>query len=72
VLPLGDKAVTVYDIVGKKILARKAKGSTKITIPPDSAVIAVLTPADGSVRRDGRKLLVNNVVVDSWWDAPAK
>ena len=72
VLPLGDKAVTVYEIVGKKILARKAKGSTKIAIPPDSAVIAVLTPADGSVRRDGRKLLVNNVVVDSWWDAPAK
>jgi hypothetical protein len=66
-LPVGDKAVTVYDIVGKTILSRKAKGVTKITVPADSAVIAVLVPAGGAVRREGRKLLVNDIVIDSRW-----
>jgi hypothetical protein len=72
VLPLGDQPVTVYDIVGKQILARKVKGETRIAVPADSAVIAVLVPAAGGVRREGRKLLVNDVVVDSGWDRGAE
>ena len=67
-LALGDKAVTVYDIVGKQILARSVKGKTKITVPADSAVIAVVVPADGLVRHEGRRLLVNDIVVDWRWD----
>jgi hypothetical protein len=70
ILPLGDQAVTVYDIVGKQILARDVKGETNITVPADSAVIAVLAPAAGALRHDGRKLLVNELVVDSGWNPP--
>jgi hypothetical protein len=71
-LPVGNKAVTVYDIVGKTILSRKAKGVTKITVPADSAVIAVLVPVGGAVRREGRKLLVNDIVIDSRWSDGGK
>jgi hypothetical protein len=33
-------------------------------LPPDSALVAVLTPANGTIRREGGKLLINRVVVD--------
>ena len=66
-LPLGDKPVTVYDIAGKTILARNAKGPAQITLPADSAVLAVLAPADGTLRRQGPKLLVNDILVDARW-----
>jgi hypothetical protein len=39
-------------------------------VAADSAVIAVLVPADGAVRREGRKLLANDIVVDARWDRP--
>jgi hypothetical protein len=71
-LALGEQAVTVYDLVGKQILARKVKGKTKIFVPADSAVIAVVVPADGLVRHAGRTLLVNDIVVDYWWDGTGK
>jgi len=66
-LPLGERAVTIYDIANKKILARNAKGTTGIEVPADSAVIVVLAPAAGVVRHDGDKLLVDDIVVDSCW-----
>ncbi|MEI6074258.1 MAG: hypothetical protein WCS94_01705 [Verrucomicrobiota bacterium] len=71
-LELGDKNVTIYDVVGKKILASDVKGKTKIIVPADSAVIAVSVPADGKVRHEGRKLLVNDIVVDWSWEQTEK
>ena len=67
VLQLGETAVTVYDIVSKKILAREVKGETRIPVPADGAVIAVLVPAAGVVSQAARKLLVNGIVVDYGW-----
>ena len=71
-LELGDKAVSVYDIVGKRLVAGNVKGKAKITVPADSAVIAVVVPADGLVRQEGRRLLVNDIVVDWWWNQTAE
>jgi hypothetical protein len=67
-LSLGEKAVTVYDIAGKRILARNVKGRARIAVPADGAVVAVMVPAAGTVRNEGRKLLVNDIVVDAWWN----
>ena len=67
VVPVGPKATTLYDLTGKQILARNVTGQTEITVPADSAVIAVLVPAAGMVRHDGRKLSVDGIVVDPAW-----
>jgi hypothetical protein len=63
-LPLGDQPARVYDAVAKRFLAERARQTVNIPVPADGAALVVVTPADGAVRREGRKLLVNEVVVD--------
>ena len=41
---------------------------TKITVTADSAVIVVITPAEGAVRREGRRLMANDIVEGSCWN----
>ena len=63
-LDVGNKPFDLYDTVSKRFLARRATGNAKITIPADRAVITVIAPAGGKLTRDGRKLLIDGVVVD--------
>ena len=67
-LDVGGDAVTVYDIAGKRILAHDAQGQTEIRVPPDGAVVAVLVPANATIRREGPKLMANGIVVAARWD----
>jgi hypothetical protein len=61
---VGPKPRDLYDCVARRFLVRKATGRAAATIPPDGAVVCVLAPAGGKVTREGRKLLVDGVVVD--------
>jgi hypothetical protein len=54
----------LYDAVSNRFLARNATGQTFFNVPIDNAVQLVLVPAGGTEMRVGRKLLVDNVVVD--------
>ena len=54
----------VYDTVSKRFLARNVQGNTKVTIPADRAIVTVIVPAGGRLTHDGRKLLIDGVVVD--------
>ena len=61
---VGPAACDIYDAVSNAFLVTAASGLTGIDIPPDGAVIAVMTPGGGLVTYDGEHLLVDGVVVD--------
>jgi hypothetical protein len=61
--PKGQKT-DFYDIVTGTFVAKKVKGSAKVTIPAKSSAVIVMAPAKGKVTYSGGKMLINNVVVD--------
>ena len=61
---LGAARRDLYDCVTGRFIARKAAGPTGLTIPADGALVCVRVPAGGKITRQGRKLLVDGVVVD--------
>ncbi len=64
VLPVGDRPARVYDAASKRFLVESVTKDATITVPPDGAVLAVVVPAHGAVRREGRRLSVDGIVVD--------
>jgi hypothetical protein len=63
-LDVGDKPVDLFDAVTHSFLKRGVQGKTMVRLPADGAVVLVLAPAGGKVSRQGRKLLIDGVVVD--------
>ncbi|MEW6509876.1 MAG: LamG-like jellyroll fold domain-containing protein [Bacteroidota bacterium] len=61
---LGPGLHDVYDAVSNSIVRTNVSGATALDIPADGAIIAVITPAGGSVTYDLDRMLVNGVVVD--------
>ncbi|HEX2868291.1 MAG TPA: LamG-like jellyroll fold domain-containing protein [Ignavibacteriales bacterium] len=64
VMELENGTHDIYDAVSGSYIKKGVTGSTEITIPADGAVIAVITPAGGTVTYEEDKMLVNGVVVD--------
>ena len=54
----------LYDALANRFLKRRASGRTTFPIPPDSAVLLVIVPSGGTLTHDGRKTLLNGVVID--------
>ena len=54
----------LYDAVSNRFVARGATGQTYFNVPSDEAVMLVLVPTGGTEARDGRRLLVDGVVID--------
>jgi hypothetical protein len=63
-IDLGPESRSIYDAVKNKFLLLDATGTQSFSIEPNSAVLAVLTPASGKIKYDGNKTLVDGVVVD--------
>jgi len=63
-IDVGDEVRDVYDCVANRFVHRGVTGSVKLSIPADSAVVVVLTPASGGVTRDRGRTLVDGVVID--------
>lgn len=62
-LPLGSKSYDLYDAVTDQVIQSKATGNATFALPPDSARVVVIAPAGGTLRRDGRKTLIDEIVV---------
>lgn len=60
----GTNAVNIYDTVTHRFVTNNVSGEKFIDIPARSALILVGTPASGTISYEGRKLKVDNVVVD--------
>ncbi len=63
-IDVGPEARDLYDAVTNRFLARGARGTVGFKVSADSAVLLVLTPAGGKGTREGRKMLIDGVVVD--------
>jgi hypothetical protein len=59
-----QQSFDLYDAVSNRFLQRSASGETFFNVPKDNAVMLVLVPSGGTELRQGRKLLVDNVVID--------
>ena len=64
-IDLGDSQLfDLYDAASNRLLARGATGQTSFNVPADDAVMLVKIPAGGRQTFDGRRMLVDGVVVD--------
>jgi hypothetical protein len=54
----------LYDAAAHRFMKEKVQGAVRITIPPDSAIVLVVVPPKGIETREGKRLLVNGVVID--------
>ena len=54
----------LYDAVSNRFLARDIHGKATFTVPADGAVLLVVTGPDGNITYDGRKTLIDGIVVD--------
>jgi hypothetical protein len=63
-IDLGSGSHDVYDAVSKTFLIHAASGVTSVSIPANSAILTVITPAGGIQTYETEKFLVNGIVVD--------
>jgi hypothetical protein len=62
-IDVGPEAKDIYDAVRGEFLQKNARGLASVTIPADTARIAVLAPAGGKMRHEAKRILIDNVVV---------
>jgi hypothetical protein len=62
-LELGSEKYDLYDAATDSVLQSNVTGKVSITLPPDAARIVVLAPAGGKLRRDGKRTLIDDIVV---------
>ena len=64
IIDVGNSTSDIYDAVSKTFLQHSVSGASTITIPANSAVLAVIAPSGGTQTYNLDKLLINNVIVD--------
>jgi hypothetical protein len=62
-LDVGTAACDVYDAVSEQFIQKGVQGLVHFTIPADAAMVIVLAPTGGKLRQDGKRTLIDNVVV---------
>lgn len=60
---VGAEAKDIYDAVSDQFIQKNVQGRARFTIASDTARIVVLAPAGGKVLREGKRTLINNVIV---------
>jgi hypothetical protein len=65
---VGPTPRDVLEIVSGVYVARSASGKVVLHLAADTAALIVVVPAGGKLTRDGRKTLIDGVVVD--WNRP--
>jgi hypothetical protein len=60
---LGADARDIYDAVSDQFLQKNVQGRARITLPSDKARIVVLTPAGGKMLHEGKRTVIENVIV---------
>jgi hypothetical protein len=64
IVDVGGASSDIYDAVAGKFIIRGASGPTPVTLGGGQAIVAVITPAAGTIRYDENKTLVNDIVID--------
>jgi hypothetical protein len=63
-LDVGKTASMLYDATSHQFIVKKVTGTTRLTLKPDTAVVVVLCPADGTITSAKNRLLCNTRVID--------
>jgi hypothetical protein len=63
-LNVGSRELNIYNTITGTFIARNISKTTAISVPGDSAVVLVYTPANGKVSYHGHETLVNDRVID--------
>jgi len=63
-IDVGPGPKDLYDAVTHKFLERNVTGLASFTLSADSAAVIVVTPAGGEAKIEGKRMFVNEVVVD--------
>jgi len=58
------KKIDLYNAVSGVFIARNVSSSTSIKLSPNNAAVIVCVPSGGQITYDGKKMLVNGIVVD--------
>jgi hypothetical protein len=61
---VGPKATDLYDAISHRFIQRNARGRISLTLAPEKALVLVCAPANGSVRRERGRTLVDGSVLD--------
>ncbi|MGC9261498.1 MAG: hypothetical protein ACP5I8_15655 [Phycisphaerae bacterium] len=61
---VGSKEVNLYNTITGTFTAHHVSGAAAVSVPGDSAVVLVYTPADGKVSYRSHETLVNGRVID--------
>lgn len=59
-----NQKVNLYNTVTGKFIARNISTSAEINLPPKNAAVLVCIPSDGKITYEGKKMLVDGIVVD--------
>jgi hypothetical protein len=59
----GPDAVDLYDAVSDSVIEKDVRGRASFTIPPDAAKVVVLAPAGKELQHEGKRTLIDGVVV---------
>ncbi|MEO6404648.1 MAG: hypothetical protein ABIO32_04110, partial [Ferruginibacter sp.] len=60
----GREKIDLYNTVTASFIARNVSSGTSISLEPFTAAVIVCVPQDGKISYEGKKMLVNSVVVD--------
>ncbi|MEO5582525.1 MAG: LamG-like jellyroll fold domain-containing protein, partial [Saprospiraceae bacterium] len=63
-LDAGISTSNIYEALTEKFIAQNISGQVNITIPANQAILISITPANGVIRYDHQRMLINDVVVD--------
>jgi len=62
-IDVGSEPCDIYNAVSDQLLQKDVRGLTHFIIPTDSAIVIVLAPATKELRHDGKRTLIDDVVV---------
>jgi hypothetical protein len=62
-IDVGPEPCDIYEAVNNRVLQSDVRGTVRVTIPANTAIVVVLAPAGGEFRLEGKRTLINDVVV---------
>ena len=64
IIELGAETKDIYESIGNKFIRTGVTGKTFIDLAPKSAAVIIICPANGKIRYNGKKTMVNDRVID--------
>lgn len=62
-IDVGSQPCDLYEAVSDQLIQKDVRGLAHFIVPADAAMVIVLAPAGGELQRDGKRTLIDNVVV---------